>query len=384
MKFEKTISPQNVLACGEVRIVYRFRNHGGSAFSLENLVDTLSPYLTITNIESVAFSYDTIIGLGGHILQIDGPSLYIGDDSVVVWASVDPQAAGEYRSQAHFSRLPLMLGGDRVSDDPTTLLEDDPSLIRFTSRGSLALQSQASVLCHEDTIVLQAPGGGLRYLWSDATTAKELSVTQGGTYWLEMENACGVFRDTLFIRGRTEPIRVDFGANQELEPGDSLLLKPSIVGATGGLQYQWRVEPDSRLSCYQCPQPYLEPQQDSRVYLTVQDEDGCEASDSLTIRLAKIRKIFVPTAFSPNADMHNDLFYIQGFGEVEIVSMRVFNRWGNLVFVREGGSINDRRHSWDGNSQGRAVAPGVYVWVAQLRFPDGEVETFSGSLSLIR
>ena len=65
-------------------------------------------------------------------------------------------------------------------------------------------------------------------------------------------------------------------------------------------------------------------------------------------------------------------------------NMRVFNRWGNLVFVREGGVINDTRHSWDGKSQGRSVAPGVYVWAAQLRFPDGEVESFSGSLTLIR
>ncbi len=384
VNFEKSISPQNVLPCGEVRIVYRFQNHGGSSFSLEHLRDTLSPYLTITDIEPVSFSYDTIIGLGGNILEIERPGLFIGNDSVVVWASVDPQATGEYRSHAHLSKLPMMLGGERVSDDPSTTLEDDPSLIRFTPQGDLSLQSQASVLCPNDTILLQAPGGGTSYLWSDGSRESELSVTRGGTYWLEMVNNCGVFRDTLFIEGRSDAIDLSLGEAQSIEAGDSIKLNPLVNNARGALQYQWEVLPESPLSCYQCLNPALQPQQNSLVKLTVIDENGCQASDSLLITLSKERKIFVPTAFSPNDDSYNDLFYIQGFGEVEIVNMRIFNRWGNLVFVREGGVINDARHSWDGKSQGRAVAPGVYVWAAQLRFPDGEVESFSGSLTLIR
>ncbi|MEL6844240.1 MAG: hypothetical protein AAFP02_13600, partial [Bacteroidota bacterium] len=40
VKFEKSISPQQVLPFGEVRIVYRFQNHGGSSFSLESIRDT--------------------------------------------------------------------------------------------------------------------------------------------------------------------------------------------------------------------------------------------------------------------------------------------------------------------------------------------------------
>jgi gliding motility-associated-like protein len=381
---KKRIEPQAVLPCGEVKIVYTFENHGGSSFSTASFTDTLPPYLSIQEVERLKFSYDTLTGLGSHVFHIERPAFYLGLDSVILRAVVDEGAKGAYRSQARLNSLPLMLGGEILSDDPLTAASDDPTSLRFLPQGKLALQSQLLVLCPGETATLKAPGGGLRYLWNDGSTGEELTIDQGGWYWLEVENECGLFRDSLFVADRQEPLMLDLGPDLLISPGDSVWLAPQTLNAVGNLQYLWSAVGIETLSCDNCPQLPVQPQKRSRYRLKVTDQEGCSAIDSVTIDLKKFRKIYSPTAFSPNQDQINDVFFLQGFGEVELLSLRVFNRWGRVIFLREGGWINDERHGWDGRTPRGYASGGVYVWQAQLRFPDGEVETFSGSLTLIR
>lgn len=383
VRLEKTVSPREVLPCGEVEIRYKLSNHGGSAFSLDFFADTLPPYLTITEISPINFSYDSISGLGSHILYIDRPAIYLGEDSIVIKALVDEEAKGRYESHAVMGPLPLMLGGTLHSDNPETLVENDPSEIVFLPQGQLELDQQLQVLCPGETATLHAPGGGLRYLWSDGSTGEELTIDRGGLYWLEVENECGIFRDSLWVEGRTEPLSVDLGPDLLVNPGDEIQLNPMIHPSGGTLQYAWSSPEDSDL-CRDCPMPIVLPQQPSVYRLQITDEEGCSARDSLVIALRKVRKIFAPTAFSPNGDQINDIFYLQGFGEVQIRSLKIFNRWGRVLYVREGGTINDTRHGWNGQSGRASVPTGVYTWTATLQFPDGEVEVFGGNITLIR
>ncbi|WP_461042214.1 gliding motility-associated C-terminal domain-containing protein, partial [Spirosoma harenae] len=54
--------------------------------------------------------------------------------------------------------------------------------------------------------------------------------------------------------------------------------------------------------------------------------------------------IFIPQGFSPNGDGINDLFVIRGTGGLT-VSLKVFNRWGNMVYKND-----DYRNDWDGKA----------------------------------
>jgi gliding motility-associated-like protein len=88
----------------------------------------------------------------------------------------------------------------------------------------------------------------------------------------------------------------------------------------------------------------------------------------------------VPNAFTPNGDSTNDSFgvFVSG-GEVELVELRVYNRWGQQVF-ESSASVK----FWDGRVDNIDAPSDVYVYVMRLRFPDGREELLKGDLTLLR
>lgn len=111
--------------------------------------------------------------------------------------------------------------------------------------------------------------------------------------------------------------------------------------------------------------------------------DGCDSL--VTLNLA-FYKVFIPSAFSPNDDGINDFFSILG-DEVELLeikSLQVFDKWGNLVYAGEQLAPNQFSSGWDGKHAGRPAAGGIYVYSAILIMNDGLERRLSGNLSLIR
>lgn len=86
----------------------------------------------------------------------------------------------------------------------------------------------------------------------------------------------------------------------------------------------------------------------------------------------------LPSAFSPNGDGNNDILYIYG-GQIETISVAIYDRWGELVW-----ETNDETEGWDGTYKGKEASAGVYVYKMKARFWEGDVETKSGNITLIR
>ncbi|GAB5554402.1 MAG: hypothetical protein Sapg2KO_39930 [Saprospiraceae bacterium] len=132
----------------------------------------------------------------------------------------------------------------------------------------------------------------------------------------------------------------------------------------------------------------------------ITDENGCTYLDEIVIEEPDMRtallnecisfdlesNIYIPNAFSPNNDGRNDEFRI--FVNPEIIgtvrSMRIFDRWGNLLFERQDFEPEDTRVAWDGFYQGQLLSAGVYVY--SLEFEDilGQTSVLRGSVALIR
>lgn len=91
--------------------------------------------------------------------------------------------------------------------------------------------------------------------------------------------------------------------------------------------------------------------------------------------------IYVPNAFTPDADGQNDIFLpiLQG-EEPETYEFMVFNRWGELIF-----QSNNKLIGWDGNHKNTRSKEDVYVWKIRVKSSvDNERKQFYGHVTLLR
>jgi len=194
-------------------------------------------------------------------------------------------------------------------------------------------------------------------------------------------------RETLFITANEPPeLIVNVGADQEINLGGSTFIFSSIQSSINIDSIFWTESPgDSTLSCYDCTNPTANPLDDSFYTLTAIDENGCTNSDELFINVDSDRNVYIPNVFSPNGDGINDFFSpFTGIGVMEVTSLSIFDRWGELVFLREGflpGSTEAL--GWDGNFRGKRANQGVYFYLAEVEFIDGVKLVYRGDVTLI-
>jgi gliding motility-associated-like protein len=97
------------------------------------------------------------------------------------------------------------------------------------------------------------------------------------------------------------------------------------------------------------------------------------------VKIIKIVEIYVPNAFTPNADGKNDLLHPILRGILELRYFKIFNRWGQLLF--EGRSENA---GWDGRFKGTPQPVQTVVWVLEGMGVDNVIYTKKGTCTLIR
>ncbi len=130
------------------------------------------------------------------------------------------------------------------------------------------------------------------------------------------------------------------------------------------------------------------------IYTAVISDPGCTYIDTIVVEPANCDecKIFVPNAFTPNGDNHNNQFRV--FAEQPPISserrcefkrfrLSIFDRWGQKVF-----EADDPRVAWDGKCSGSTdCAAGVYTYNIEYEFfvlRESTTLSKRGTITLIR
>ncbi len=156
-----------------------------------------------------------------------------------------------------------------------------------------------------------------------------------------------------------------------------------FTNSFGLFTYEW--SPSGTLSCFDCKDPVALPLATTTYTVTVTDENGCTSTANITIEVDPKRRVWVPNIFTPNADGINDNVTVFGDNSVDnILTFRVYDRWGSLVFNAVGIEANKLNQGWDGRFKGEPMNPGVFVYYTEILFIDGSKKELKGDISLIR
>ncbi len=161
--------------------------------------------------------------------------------------------------------------------------------------------------------------------------------------------------------------------NQTIPFGSSVQLN-----SDNALYYFWTPD-DGSLNNNNINNPIATPKAPTIYVVTAYDKYGCLATDSVKIDLT-YDNIFIPDAFSPNNDGLNEVFRIGNPSYYKLVSMSIYNRWGELVYR----AVDGNNKGWDGTYMGTPQDIGVYNYQIILAQPDGVEKYFKGTVTLIR
>lgn len=261
--------------------------------------------------------------------------------------------------------------------------------IRITVRQRFQLTiNPGDTICAGGTVPLAAFGAD-KYTWFPAAgldntkisnpKAKPQVTTEYSVIASDNDNC---FADTAKVVVMVVPLpKVEAGTDLTLPAGSSVQIKTTHSADVT----QWNWTPASTLSCADCPSPTAAPRQTTRYVVLAQNAGGCVATDNVTISvICNNGNVFIPNTFSPNNDGSNDRFYPRGSGISMIRSLRVFNRWGELVFERRNFNANDASAGWDGTYKGQPLTPDVFVYTCEVVCMNNEVLPFTGDITLIK
>lgn len=115
-------------------------------------------------------------------------------------------------------------------------------------------------------------------------------------------------------------------------------------------------------------------------YSVIVSINGCEASDTIWVK--NDCYLDLPNVFTPNGDGSNDYFFPRQYLSKGLTSfkMDIYNRWGQMVFE----TTNLEGSGWDGRFNNTDQPEGVYVYIIDATFKDGQKEHHQGNVTLLR
>lgn len=244
-------------------------------------------------------------------------------------------------------------------------------------------------ICYGQTYTLQG-SGGTQYSWSppdylsDAHIANPVSsAPRDMTYTLSITsdiNGCASLTTDAMDLDVTAPIKITttpFDTVVYSTDQFQFLAKPTDPDV---INFIW--SPTIGLDDPTLPNPLFTAGQigDDMLYrVTGSTAAGCKGEGFIHVKVYKGPDIYVPTGFTPNGDGKNDRFVPFPVGIKSLTYLRVYSRWGQLVY-----STSRLHEGWDGTINGEKQPTGTYVWIIQAVTDAGKIITKKGTVTLIR
>ncbi len=226
------------------------------------------------------------------------------------------------------------------------------------------------VVC-EDSIITLTPNA-IRSLktfeWSDGSSGPSLTVSQSGTYDVEVSDGFCMQRDELAI---TFFENLFTGAALEL-PSDTAVCEEFLPF---GLMPKSNFSNEFFINNDTTSRPFFEIKEPGN-YQIKTTIGGCDFVENFNLGLTPCEvEVYIPSSFSPNNDGINDLLEPLGNDFVG-KQLTIFDRWGGKLF-----ETKNPPFSWDGDR----AEEGVYLLTfSYLNLRNNKEELVSGDVLVVR
>jgi gliding motility-associated-like protein len=236
---------------------------------------------------------------------------------------------------------------------------------------------EIEINCEEATVLAKVSDSDDKdwnILWSNGDTSESTVFTGNEPAYVVFSAAPGC------------KIQYDFSI--PLIPDLSLLplINDTVIEAGTVLTYdidldtsQWAVlwTPSEIFDCNSCTSVKIQVKTTTEISLSMTHISGCTYQRVFIIDINE-RQLYIPDIFTPDGDGINDLWKIQSPYGIDIISCKIFDRWGELLY------LSDKNIAWDGTFKGKNVSQGVYVYVIEYRDGSGEKHIVSGDITVVR
>jgi|WetSurSiteA1Bulk_404760.scaffolds.fasta_scaffold01249_4 gliding motility-associated-like protein len=217
--------------------------------------------------------------------------------------------------------------------------------------------------------------GGLApytYLWnSNPEQTKDVATDlTAGTYNVTVTDSYGCIRTSSVSITEPQAVSVDWAvADASCPDSNDGSINLTISGGTSPYIVIWSDGVTTQNRSGLAPGTYN---------AVVTDKNSCAASFAVEVGSSRtFNCLVIPQIITPNNDGFNDEWRIKNIDLYPDAEVRIYNRWGQLVY----GTRNLADNPWDGRSEGKLVPTDSYHYVLYLN--DGS-EPRSGIISVIR
>lgn len=277
--------------------------------------------------------------------------------------------------------------------------------------------------CQGEEVLLSVAIEDAEIMWSNGSTANEITVREDGTYSVTVTTACAEKSDEIAVLFTDAPF-VNLGNDTTLCTGELLELNAFYNGSNYTWQdgstnetisitasgiYQVTVSNGCGETIASKRVDFFEPIEvdlgkdtslcEGETYLleafsksaehyiwndgSTEDANYINGPGFYSVRISNICEEvvatvdiqdctrcveYVPNAFSPNGDGFNDLFQAFSNCDMQDYQLRVYDRWGNQVYQG-----NDPLEGWNGRYKNKDLSTGIYAWYVEFKVDeDGE------------
>jgi gliding motility-associated-like protein len=296
-------------------------------------------------------------------------------------ASVNPQVTTSYIAQ---------------SKNQYGCISTDTSFIRVYAPFTLQVLPADTSVCPKELVRYRTNVNGTTttngvttwtpstYLNSATILSPKSRADTSISYTIIVTDSAGCYADTAIATIQTYQLpTVNAGPDQIVPYNNAFILSP--IYSAGISNYLWSPSLNS-LSCTSCPVTTGIAAVTTTYTIVVTSSDGCKAKDNIIVSVACDKaNLTIPSAFTPNNDGRNDMFYPMTRGYKVINTFIIYDRWGNKVFERHNFTPNVPSLGWNGDAKDKLTSgSAIFVWIIEATCDIGEKVSSKGTVVLIR